>query len=478
MKQDFLQVRPIIAHREGATIFHCFLGEHIAANLIQIALSRHSAGVAEPNSWGFLVLWALAHRHWWRCAFHPVLARFHPRTWLGVWGVLLAQLLAFALALPFGSLEILAWLLLSLSWARRAPQLGPLEDPDYFAKRARREGPIFRFRLSFQNALCVADWQLARELLSLPGLASPPLRFDRYLEGGAVRYAVGPPHAACRKSLQRALQPASIERCRPYFQTAVESGIQRLLAAAPLRSTLEELLQQALLGAFFAAAPSDPAYPQLVQLYARIDIGAIERELWPTAARRLRQALQRLAQHLNPQAPLLIDHPEALADPMLRDNLLLLPYTAGQDLAGLLHWIVYHLATHPHASEGVEPESLVWETLRREQSEYLYRRADQPLNWRGRSIARGELIRICVREANRSLGPMTFSPPPKAVACTAFGLGPHRCPGQVLTLTLAALFVANLRQRCQLRLLRDAPAEFDGWHWRPGSGLRVEFSPR
>ncbi len=433
--------------------------------------------MAGPNSAGALFLWALAHRHWWRCALHPGLARFHPRTWLGVWAVLLVQLWAYALALPFGPLALLAWLLLCWSWASRAPQLSHLEDPEYFARRARQEGPVFRCRLLFQPTLCVSDWQLARELLTQPGLASPPLRFDRYLEGGALRYAEGPSHAACRKAMQQVLQPAAVERCLPFFEAAIEKGIQRLLARAPLRPSLEDLVQQALLGAIFGATPCGPAYPRLVQLYASIDIGAIERQLWPAAARRLRNAFQLLGRHLHPRAPLLADHPEALNDPMLRDNLLLLPHTAGQDLSGLLHWIVYHLAAYPQASRGVEPESLVWETLRREQSEYLYRRAVHPLHWRGQAIAAGELLRICVREANRSLGPPTFAPPPQPVACTAFGLGPHRCPGQRFTLTLASLFVSRLRQRCQLHLQRNAPAEFDGWHWRPGARLQVQFTP-
>lgn len=434
--------------------------------------------MSETIAIGPLVLWALVQRHWWRCAVYPTLARFHPRTWLGVWGVLLAQLGAYAMALQLGPSGLLAWLLLSLAWAGRAPQVAHLEDPDFFSRRSRLQGPVFRCRLLLQNTLCVSDWQLARELLSLPGLASPPLRFDRYLEGGALRYAEGPRHASCRKGLQRALQPASVERCRPFFQAAVDSGIQLLLAGGPLRPSLERLVQQALLGAFFGAVPGDAAFSQLVQLYARIDIGAVERELCPAAARRLRQALQSLTPHLKPDAPLLANHPEVRSDPMLRDNLLLLPHTAGQDLAELLHWVVFHLAAYPQASQGVEPESLVWETLRREQSEYLYRRAVQPLQWRGQTIAAGDLLRICVREANRSLGPDSFAPPATAVACTAFGLGPHRCPGQMLTLTLAGLFVATLRQRCQLRLLRSAPAEFDGWHWRPASGLQVDFAPR
>ena len=425
----------------------------------------------EMPSIAALALWSLAHHRWWRCAVHAVLARCYPRTWLAVWGVLLVQLGALAVALQLGPWGAAAWLLLSLSWAGCAPHTAHLDDPDYFAARARREGPVFRCQLLFQKTLCVADWALARELLSLPGLASPPLRFDRYLEGGAVRYAEGPAHLACRSALLRALQPASVERCRPFFHAAVENGVQRLLNGDDLRPTLDWLAQQALLGGFFGAAPSDPVYPELVQLYARLDVGVVERELWPAAAHRLRRALRRLRPYLNPQAPLLADlcsrHPHSLDEPMLRDNLLLLPHTAAQDLAGLLHWMVYHLACQPQSAQDAEPESLVWETLRREQSEYLYRRAVQRLHWRGLVIAPGELVRICVREANRDSRPG---------ACTAFGLGSHRCPGQLLTLRLAALFVAQLRQRCQLRLLHNARAEFDGWHWRPGSRVRVEFA--
>ncbi len=420
-----------------------------------------------------LLIWALLHRHWWRCAFHPQLCRFYPRTWLGVWAVLLTQLGALA------SPAMLAWLLLSLSWARRAPQVAYLEDPDFFTAQAKIHGPIFRCRLLLQDTLCVTDWQLARELLSQPGLVSPPLRFDRYLEGGSLRFAQGHSHATCRKSMQRLLQPASIERCRPFFENSVERGIQHLLEGAPLRPTLERLVEQALLGALFGVAPSHPDYAQLVQLYGRIDVAAIQRELWPLSAQNMRRALQELGDYLQPQAPLLLDiEPQALSEPMLRDNLLLLPHTAGQDVSGLLHWIVYHLASSPMHGPEVQPESFVWETLRREQSEYLYRKASQSLEWRGESIAPGDLLRICVREANRSLGPDTFCPPSQATPCTAFGFGLHRCPGQLLTLTLGALVVMRLRERCRLRITRNAPAEFDGWHWRPGSRIQIEFTVR
>lgn len=66
--------------------------------------------MSELNSSVPLLLWALVHRHWWRCALHPALARFHPRTWLGVWGVLLAQLGAYTLALQLGPSGLLAGL--------------------------------------------------------------------------------------------------------------------------------------------------------------------------------------------------------------------------------------------------------------------------------------------------------------------------------------------------------------------------------
>ena len=139
------------------------------------------------------------------------------------------------------------------------------------------------------------------------------------------------------------------------------------------------------------------------------------------------------------------------------------------------------LGLEPQWLDLAEPEAIVLETLRLEQSEYIIRRASRDIKWRGYEIPKGWMIRVCVREAHR-LAPIadasSFRPDrPVGGHVRPFGAHRHTCPGRQMALALGALLVRELSQH-KLQLLDSGPREFDGWHWTPGSRLRVQVLPK
>jgi cytochrome P450 len=133
------------------------------------------------------------------------------------------------------------------------------------------------------------------------------------------------------------------------------------------------------------------------------------------------------------------------------------------------------------------PRRIVLETLRLEQSEYIHRRVLDPITEDGFVVPAGWNLRLCVHEAHRDPGifpnPEAFDPDRflgrrySSQEYQPFGRLRHRCLGAGTTEALAGAFVSQLA--CyDLAVVRDGPAVFDKYHWRPSRRLRKTVTPR
>jgi cytochrome P450 len=203
-------------------------------------------------------------------------------------------------------------------------------------------------------------------------------------------------------------------------------------------------------------------------------------------------------------AALLRADPRALDDAALVGNLAFILEIAHDNASGLLVWSVQMLGSHPAALDRLRTlardapadaaslaRGAVLETLRLEQSEYLYRVATRDLAFDGFTIPAGWFVRICVRESHRSadafadperFDPTRFAgPPPPETTFAPFGLGPHACIGGALTLTLGRMLVEALAGR-EWRIVAGGARTRIRWrhwgHWMPSRALRIVVSPR
>ena len=449
------------------------------------------------------------------CLYLP-LWRWFPRALLSIVAVLLASAwLSYSLAvyrpwlLPFWVGFVLC--LRGMLWLWSAPHFGasqglppgclealnpgPWSQPDYFLGLAEQFGPVFKTRHLFTPTLCIADLDLGWDFLKSQShcLESPPLRFDASVPGGALRYQSPDLHQRCRSILGTGLSGPSVEASLPYLEAAVTRGLSRLAdrGGENPRFSLDRLAREVMLGVIHGVRPEEARYQHLESLYGSIDGAAVEREFlpWRPQSRRFQQALMAASEQirLGPRGPvpasLESSHPGALQDPGVTANLALLVDVGTRDLSGLMTWILWMLAVHPGWEQELCPESVVMETLRLEQSEYLFRRTTRDIHWQGYRIPKGWLVRLCVREAHRRcalVGATSFRPQRRPVegCCRPFGAHQHSCLGQLLTRRIGVLLVQRLARDYCLQLRADGPREFDGWHWRPSSSFRIQLGPR
>jgi hypothetical protein len=125
--------------------------------------------------------------------------------------------------------------------------------------------------------------------------------------------------------------------------------------------------------------------------------------------------------------------PEAIENPTFSWNFAMISRIACGDLTGLNDWLFKmccdhvlaldavrrgpqahppaHSEAHPDGSPGESDPAvrIVIETLRLEQSEFLYRKVARPIEFEGFVLPRGWLIRLLIQESHRD--PAVFSDP-------------------------------------------------------------------
>jgi cytochrome P450 len=186
-------------------------------------------------------------------------------------------------------------------------------------------------------------------------------------------------------------------------------------------------------------------------------------------------------------------------DNTLLGNLAYLFELSHFDLYSLWHWVLTFLATHPAISSTFSEqvnatarrqyaEAVVFETLRMEQSEMLYRRVTDDIVFDGFLIPAGTNLRVCIWEGHKDAAtfpnPFTFDPT-RFVGQTygrekfaPFGLGQRHCVGANLVVGLSTMFVEALLEGYTLETTGAGPAYPNSYHWQPNPACAIRLTSR
>ena len=457
-------------------------------------------------------------------------------------GVLVALALAFpALLAPLATLAAAG--LLAERWRAR-PGYGkrrglppgslslfprrPWTDHHFYLNQAARFGPVFKLSLQYRPMVCVLGARLGTELLREHAevLEAPRVRFTRFIPRGFLRYMEPADHRIYKKLFQASLSAellrANEERLAERVRIALGALAARPDAAADSpsgglspREPLRELFFVLLLGLFFAVEPESSDTAELHALYADLDIRKAswipsqrdQRALAHIYAwiRRRGPELEAARARGETSPPCLLENVlrarrDALDDETVLGQLAYMVEIGRADLTALLVWVLKLLGDSPQSAERLREDSrsgqveeadalairIVRETLRLEQSEYLYRRVKQDLSFRGFTIPKGWRIRVLIREGHRD--PASFPDPERFdpgrfldaslrdARYAPFGLGAHACIGSQVTETLARIVLTELAGGFDWRVTRDGPRKYGWAHWEPSSKLRIALA--
>jgi cytochrome P450 len=387
-----------------------------------------------------------------------------------------------------------------------------------------------------QPVVCVLGLERGQRLLSGHGasLAGATLPHNRLIPTGFLRFMHAETHKAIAPlfrasfasvvSAQYEGQVRAIYRealallaadsaslpggvyARPYLERAVFESLAWLLYGLELGDPRVKRLEPLI----FALHPADPggfAWRRRTRAVLA-GISALMLEIqqgWTDAAAVTPSALKSLVDSV----------PEAIANPVYAWNFAMITRIAHGDVTGLNDWILKMCCDYPWALDAVRgvaerdmPDGggatglkeraarpspalcIVMETLRLEQSEFLYRRVAKSFEFEGFVFPKGWLIRLLIQESHRD--PSVFENPDQfdpqrflrrkysRSEYAPFGADAHGCMGFQLAQLLGSILVEELA-RYDCRVVSDGPLEHGNrhrHHWRPSPRLRILLTSR
>ncbi|MGH8033697.1 MAG: cytochrome P450 [Lysobacterales bacterium] len=355
-------------------------------------------------------------------------------------------------------------------------------------------------------------------------LVSPPLPFGRFIPGGFLRHMAPERHAEIKDAFRKALTREVFGQLDAFIRSHIRAELKRMAHASNASRTAgvrpRRYVQRMVFGLwarlFFNITPYSSEFNSLRSLFRVIDI----RNPSDASDSAIKSALDEITRLLNQQLAKTgnsgndvpgsflesIDKycPGSLNNPTVVGNLIYIMHTTWSDISGLLVWLMRLLTENPQYAEALRSVTdipgamerdkpplasrVVMETLRLEQSEYLYRVAARDIEYKGFRIPRGWLVRLCVHESHRDPGifedPHAFQPDRflnrtfSRSQYSPFGAGlSHNCLGEGLSLKAGQIFVEELAMYYQWTTVADGPFEFSNWrHWRPSSRWRVTMA--
>jgi cytochrome P450 len=409
--------------------------------------------------------------------------------------------------------------------------LDAIDERRYYRDQAARHGPVFKTSQFGRPVACVVGLERARMLLTTQGDALAPavLPFNRLLARGALRYMAGPDHRQQAPAFRAAFARTELAAAEPALRASLRGELAALCAASATggdgvyaRAAFERWVLGALARLLLGLAPDDP---RVATIRARLPSLAFEQGAGARWRRELGAGLAALGALVrgvardaaagaadvagdSALARLAASSPAALDEPARVENLVLILRVATHDITGLADWIFQFLGDAPQWLEAVrahgrtaggpptalplDPAScVVLETLRLEQSEYLYRRVVRPLAVDGYTIPAGWILRLCVNESHRDA--TVFADPDRfdperfrnrvfgRAEYAPFGGDAHGCMGAHLVHFLGRLFVEELAFAVDWIVVHDGPPERGNrhrMHWRPSARRRVVMRPR
>ena len=389
-------------------------------------------------------------------------------------------------------------------------------NQEFLAHQLERHGAISKTTWPTLDAplVCVHGLRRSADLLRERGEALGPvgISFDPLIPAGFLRNMQPSDHRQYKSLFERALPDELVAARLEDFDRAAREALKSLaIASGPHgvdpRPYLLRLTVAAFAPLLLGIEPGTSEDGRLLGLYERIgkfvetdrdarsEQGVEFRAVVDELAAIVESSSARSKKALGPSAvgEIARASPEALTDPNVVLNLVFLLRTASGDVAGLLHWIMKELGDHPEWQEHARADSglarrIVLETLRLHQSEFIQRRALQPIEVDGYRIPAGWYVRMCVRESHQDAAifadPQVFDPDRfldrrfSRYEFSPFGRLEHRCIGETATIGLAAAFVTSLSNDFDWSVTRDGPPEFNRYHWRPSRRFRVRLLER
>lgn len=404
--------------------------------------------------------------------------------------------------------------------------LAAIDDRRYYFDQAARHGPVFKSGQFGRPVACVVGHDRARRILvdSADALAPATLPYNRLLAKGILRYMSGPTHDEEAPVFRLAFANADLVSAEPALRASLRRELDALAAGSAsgaggvyARPAFERWLVGAVSRVFFGLLPDDARVAEIARQFGRMDYlrradGARRREMvdaLDSVVSVIRDAgRERPIAGTSALDVMLASDPGSLDRPARVENFAVIARLVVGDLTGLLDWIFRMLDNEAHWIDAVRARgrsagagtrtppldpatAIVMETLRLEQSEFLYRRVVKPIDVEGRTIPAGWLLRVCVQEAHRD--PAVFPDPDRFDPSrfvdrlwsrreySPFGGHTHGCMGAHLAHFLGRMFVEELALGYEWTVVRDGPPEHGTRHrdhWRPSATRRVLLRPR
>ncbi len=171
-------------------------------------------------------------------------------------------------------------------------------------------------------------------------------------------------------------------------------------------------------------------------------------------------------------------------------NLIHMTEFARTDVHGLWRWILLEISNHPDYLNSIiaekdtdvrkkRAESVVSETLRMQQSEFIYRAVTKTFSYQGVLYPKRSRVRICIWEGHRD--PNIFENPNEfrpdrfvtdtfgAGAYAPLGMGHHACLGANWTMICSRILVEELAEHYRLKQISYGTPKKGHFHFEPGS---------
>jgi cytochrome P450 len=391
-------------------------------------------------------------------------------------------------------------------------------DQLFVAKKVEVHGPVFKTMWNDQYTTCIYGNDRMRRLLVENDDTFPGATID--LKGlfaiGALRGMKGEEHKKYRRLLVVAFQATPLS----LHETAVRAWIHdrldamsrasadHVVAGPALRVGLRDIASGIMLRFMYGLEPGTPEYVALVADYRILGPLAPVYQLAPENAeafRRIRPRIERLAEQIrrgpaDSFPPSYLKHlveTDSLDETVL-GNLIYLHETSHFDFLGLWRWVLHMLATHPQIVARVQAasgessrelcEAIVYETIRLEQVEELYRTPTADVVFEGCLIPKGTVIRGRLWESHKDSktfpDPFAFKPD-RFIGQTytieqfaPFGLDKRRCAGANFVIELSTLFVETVLNNFSMSLAHDGPSFYGAYHWEPAPDFAITLAAR
>ncbi|MBL0172143.1 MAG: cytochrome P450 [Gemmatimonadaceae bacterium] len=408
--------------------------------------------------------------------------------------------------------------------------LDAIDDRDYYGNQARLHGPVFKMSQFGRPVLCVVGLTHIRDLLhSHPeALAGASLPYNRFVPKGSLRYMSGDDHKQEGPLFRNAFSTLELEpnedavraACRTMLSTLAEDS-RHADGGVRAREYISQWVLRSLAKVFFGIEPSDPRVLELERAHRALVLDRSGGRAWrrqmegafvsatDILRNKVREDLANGREISSGSAlgALLAADPTALDNETRIRNLFFIFRLGVGDATALLDWVLYELTEHPEwqvtvraalratgAPKGAQPSDIgarvVLETVRMEQSEFLYRRIVRPIAFEGYTIPAGWLLRLCIAESHRD--PAIFPNPDRfdpdrfigrafgRSEFSPFGADGHGCLGVPLVHFLGRILVEELCHGYSWRVVRDGPLERGTrhrHHWRPSAKRQIVVTP-